>query len=225
MLMNHTLVPVPVSVPLLPDDERARQLLREELAKGIYQEAEPSLLERAWAAVLNWLAEVFGSIQSVDAGIGTILLAAGAVALILVAVLLIRPRLNARRRRDPQVFDAETGRSATGHRELAESAAGRSDWDAALTERFRAITRTAEERVILDEQPGRTAVEVADQLSNSFNPLSAELAWLASRFNEVHYGARPATQEDYLRTVNLDEQLLRTQPERGVGSPRWTVPA
>ncbi|WP_309123609.1 DUF4129 domain-containing protein [Arthrobacter sp.] len=215
---------LPSTVPLQPDDDEARRLLKDELAKGIYQEAEPSLLERAWTAFLNWLGELLGQIRSVDAGLGTILLAVGAVVVIAVAILLIKPRLNARRRPEPSVFQASARSSAQTHRAAADAAARNSQWDEALTERFRAITRSAEERVIIDEQAGRTAVEVARQLQDLFNAQSGDLDWLALRFNEVHYGARPATQGDYQRTVELDQVLLRSQPRHRAVSQQWTVP-
>lgn len=215
---------LPSTVPLQPDDDEARRLLKDELAQGIYQEAEPSLLERAWTAFLNWLGELLGQIRSVDAGLGTILLAVGAVVVIAVAILLIKPRLNARRRPEPSVFQASARSSAQTHRAAADAAARNSQWDEALTERFRAITRSAEERVIIDEQAGRTAVEVARQLQDLFNAQSGDLDWLALRFNEVHYGARPATQGDYQRTVELDQVLLRSQPRHRAVSQQWTVP-
>lgn len=215
---------LPVAVPVQPEDDEARQLLQEELAKGVYQEAEPSLLERAWAAFLTWLGEVLGQIRSVDAGLGTILLAVGAVVVITAAVLLIKPRLNARKRAEPQVFQAQTRLTAQAHRESADAAAGTGNWDDALTERFRAITRAAEERVILDEQAGRTAGEVARQLQDLFINQAETLECLALRFNEVHYGARPATRNDYQRAVGLDQELQRTQPRRQAGNQHWAAP-
>lgn len=215
---------LPATVPVRPDDDEARRLLQEELAKTAYREAEPSLLERAWGAFLNWLGELLGQIRGVDAGLGTILLAVGAVVVVAVAILLIKPRLNARRRHEPAVFEASTRRSAQLHRSAADAAAQNSDWDEALTERFRAITRSAEERVIIDEQVGRTAVEVARQLQGLFDAQAGDLDWLALRFNEVHYGARPATQADYQRTEDLDLVLLRSQPRRHIVSPQWTAP-
>lgn len=215
---------VPVAVPDQLDDDEARQLLQDELAKGIYQDAEPSLLERAWTALLNWLGDILGQIRSVDAGLGTILLAVGAVVVITAAVLLIKPRLNATKRPEPTVFQTVSRLSAQAHRDQADVAARSSDWDAALTERFRAITRSAEERVILDEQPGRTAVEVARRLQVLFSGQSDDLDWLALRFNEVHYGARPAAQGDYQRAVDLDQGLQRSRPSRHAGDQRWAAP-
>ncbi|WP_299165992.1 DUF4129 domain-containing protein [uncultured Arthrobacter sp.] len=215
---------LPVAVPVQPDDDEARQLLQEELAKGVYQEAEPSLLERAWAAFLTWLGEVLGQIRSVDAGLGTVLLAVGAVVVIAAVVLLIKPRLNARKRAEPQVFQAKTRLTAQAHRESADAAARTGSWDDALTERFRAITRAAEERVILDEQAGRTAGEVARQLQDLFTDQAETVEWLALRFNEVHYGARPATPNDYQRAVGLDQELQRTQPRRQAGNQHWAAP-
>lgn len=213
-----------VTVPVQLDDDEARRLLKEELAKGIYQEAEPSLLERAWTAFLNWLGEILGQIRSVDAGLGTILLAVGAVVVIAAAVLLIRPRLNARKRAEPTIFQTQSRLTAQTHRDYADAAARTGDWDEALTERFRAITRAAEERVILDEQAGRTAGEVARQLQNVFASQSDSLGWLASRFNEVHYGARPATQTDYQRAVDLDLELQQARPHRQAAAEQWTAP-
>jgi hypothetical protein len=215
---------LPVTVPVQLDDDEARQLLQEELAKGIYQDAEPSLLERAWTAFLNWLGEMLGQIRSVDAGLGTILLAVGAVVVIAAAVLLVKPRLNARKRTEPTVFQAQPKVTAQAHRDYADAAARSANWDEALTERFRAITRAAEERVILDEQAGRTAGEVARQLQDVFAAQSESLDWLALRFNEVHYGARPATQTDYQQAVDLDLELQRTQPRRQAGNQRWAAP-
>lgn len=215
---------LPVAVPVQPDADEARQLLQDELAKGVYRQAEPSLLERAWTAVLTWLGELLGQIRSVDAGVGTILLAVGAGVVIAAAVLLIRPRLNARRRPAPTVFPATSRLPAQAHRDSAEAAARTGNWDEALTERFRAITRAAEERVILDEQAGRTAVEVARGLQDLFVAQSEELEWLAERFNEVHYGSRPAGRADYRRAAELDLELQRTHPRRQAGSPQWTAP-
>lgn len=224
--MHHAqpLFPLPAAVPVQPDADEARRLLQDELAKGVYRQAEPSLLERAWTAALSWLGELLGQIRSVDAGVGTILLAVGAGVVIAVAVLLIKPRLNAVRRPDPTVFPAQSSLSAQAHRDTAETAARTGNWDEALTERFRAITRAAEERMILDEQAGRTAVEVAHRLQDLFAAQSEELHWLAERFNEVHYGSRPAGPPDYRRAAELDLELQRTQPRRQAGSAHWAAP-
>ena len=213
-----------VAVPVQPDADEARRLLEDELAKGIYQEAQPSLLERAWTTFLNWLGELLGQIRSVDAGLGTLMLAVGAVVVIAVAILLIKPRLNARKRPEPAVFEKASRLSAQAHRTSSDTAARDGDWDEALTERFRAITRAAEERTIIDEQAGRTAVEVAGQLQNLFNVQSADLDWLAMRFNEVHYGARPATEADCRRAADLDQDLLHAQPRRRSSDQQWVAP-
>ncbi|WP_051470433.1 DUF4129 domain-containing protein [Arthrobacter sp. 35/47] len=224
--MHHAqpLFRLPAAVPVQPEADEARRLLQDELAKGVYRQAEPSLLERAWTAVLTWLGELLRQIRSVDAGVGTILLAVGAGVVIAVAVLLIKPRLNAVRRPDPTVFPAQSSLSAQAHRDTAEAAARTGKWDEALTERFRAITRAAEERMILDEQAGRTAVEVAHRLQDLFAAQSDELHWLAERFNEVHYGSRPAGQPDYRRAAELDLELQHTQPRRQAGSAHWAAP-
>lgn len=216
----------PRQVPVTPDSEDARNWLSDELAKASYQEAKPGFLEQLWNAVLDWLFGLFENFQSLDAGIGTTLLAVGAAIVIVVAVLLVRPRLNARRSSSqPAIFDDGVQRSAERHRGLADSAAAAGDWDTALPERFRAIVRSAEERGVIDEQPGRTAGEVAVQLEGAFDTSRDSIGWIADRFNEVHYGSQPAGDTDYRRAVVLDGLLLETRPTYSTRSTRWAVPS
>lgn len=216
----------PRQVPVTPDSDDARNWLSDELAESSYQEAKPGFLEQLWNAVLDWLFGLFENFQSLDAGIGTTLLAVGSAIVIIVAVLLVRPRLNARRgSSQPAVFDDGVLRSAARHRELADNAAGAGDWDTALTERFRAIVRSAEERGVIDEQPGRTAGEVAMQLEGAFGTSRDSIVWIADRFNEVHYGSQPADNADYVRAVSLDSMLLEARPALSAATTRWAVPS
>lgn len=198
---------------LLPDADEAQGLLEEELAKPVYQEAQPTLLERLITSVLDWLEASFSSLSGLDAGTGTIVLAVGAAVLILIAGVLVRPRLNARRAStESGVFSGSPARTAAAHRARAQAAAAAGNWDEALTERLRAIIRSAEERVVLDSRPGRTASEAALQLGNAFPRSAPEIEWLANRFNEVHYGHLRASAEDQQRATGLDSLLENLRP-------------
>ncbi|RJU02921.1 DUF4129 domain-containing protein [Arthrobacter frigidicola] len=204
------------------DRDEARELLREELAKPAYQEAQPSLLERAVQAAFDWFLEALSGIRTVGAGPGTLLLAAGAVLIIVVAVVLIRPRLNARADRAQRaVFSTGATLPAAEHRRLAAAAAGAGRWNEALAERLRAVVRDAEERGILEERLSRTATEAAAGLAPAFPGSAAEIRWLAERFNEVQYGrgaASEADESDAARAQALDAALAGGVPA-GEGVP------
>lgn len=211
--------------PVVPDDDEARRWLVDELAKGPYQEAEPNIIERIIAAILEWLGSLLEGLRPLEAGPGTLLLALGAAVVIAAAVWLVRPRLNARRKVDSGgVFASDTVRTALEHRQLAVSAAASKDWDTALTERLRAVIRSAEERGVIDSQPGRTAGETAVQLRTAFGPSAAETSWLADRFNEVHYGSQAADAQDYRRATAIDDLLTATPPAAQRHTPELTAP-
>ncbi|GAA1913664.1 DUF4129 domain-containing protein [Arthrobacter gandavensis] len=199
-------------VPVEPDADQARGWLQDELSKAEYQDAQPSLAERAVARILEFLDELLSGIQGVGAPAGILLLALGALVFLALAVLVVRPRLNARKK-PAGLFD-ETGpdQDASSHRSLAEEAAKAGDWDTALTERLRAILRTAEERVILEPRPGRTAHEAGAALSAVFPAAAQEILWLSQRFDEIRYGGSRAAEADARRAADLDAGLLRSQP-------------
>ncbi|MBG6179931.1 DUF4129 domain-containing protein [Arthrobacter sp. CAN_A1] len=222
---------IPATVPfasnsaVTPDDDEARRWLLDELARGQYQEAEPNFLERIATAVLEWLGSVFAGLRPLEAGPGTLVLALGAVVLVAAAVWLIKPRLNARQARTvPGVFAGTSVRTASEHRQLATAAAGSTDWDVALTERLRAVIRSAEERGIIDRQPGRTAGETGVQLRAAFGPPGDGTTWLADRFNEVHYGNRSADESDYLRATAIDDALAGARPAARQSPPDLVAP-
>lgn len=222
---------IPATVPfasnsaVTPDDDEARRWLLDELAKGQYQEAEPNILERIATAILEWLGSIFAGLQPLEAGPGTLILVLGAVAVVAVAVWLIKPRLNARRSVSAAgLFAGTSVLTATEHRQLATAAAGSTEWDVALTERLRAVIRSAEERGIIDRQPGRTAGETGVQLRVAFGPQGDGTRWLADRFNEVHYGNRAADESDYLRATAIDDALTVARPAARQSPPDLVAP-
>jgi hypothetical protein len=147
------------------------------------------------------------------------------VVLIVTAVILVRPRLNARRKESQGIFDEETALSAAVYRARAEAASSRSDWATAVVEQFRAVVRSAEERAVIDAQPGRTADEVAKQLGVAFSAASDRLASAAWLFDSVRYGEGASSAPDYLSLKALDKELLATRPDyAGSDLPSLAVP-
>ncbi|MFJ7750555.1 DUF4129 domain-containing protein [Arthrobacter sp. NPDC097144] len=203
-------------VPVLPDGDQGRGWAEKELSRSVYKEAEPSLLDRFWQWVGDFFSRLLEGITGVDPTLGVLFLAAGAAALLAAAVFLVRPRLNARRRK--AVFDSPGIRVAVDHRRLAEEAASRGEWDTALTERLRAVIRSAEERVILEPRAGRTAAEAGQELSGAFPSAQDEIHWLARRFDEVRYGHLSAVPADAVRARDLDGLLERSSPSAGPAS-------
>ncbi|WDF32428.1 DUF4129 domain-containing protein [Arthrobacter agilis] len=215
------------SLPLLaPDAEEARRLLREELEKAPYVDARPGLLERVLTDVLQGILSVFDGVRGLDAGLGTLVVAIGAAVLIAVAIVLIRPRLNARgRTADAGVFQDGARRSAAHHRDRASACASVADWNGAVAEVLRAVIRSAEERVLVAEQPGRTATEAALHLGAVFPACAGEIGLLSDLFNETHYGSGTATERDYRQAAGLDQRLETEDLRRADAGAGMTAPA
>lgn len=204
-------------VPVVPDEPQGREWAERELSRSVYAEAKPSLLDRFWQWVGEFFGDLLDGISGVDPSLGVVLLAAGAAAVVAVAVYLVRPRLNARRR--GELFDAGETREAVDHRRLSAEAAARGEWDTALAERLRAVIRSAEERVILEPRPGRTAAEAGQELASSFPAAAPEILWLARRFDEVRYGHLPAAAADAERAAALDALLESSAPDAAGTAP------
>ncbi|MDS1270416.1 DUF4129 domain-containing protein [Lipingzhangella sp. LS1_29] len=191
--------------------QEARRLAREELARPIYAEHEPSLVERLWDLVLTWLARLTeGVVATVPGGWWTlapllVLLAA------LVVALLVYLGPSPRSRRTAVLDRTESATTADQHRRNAteHAAAGRAA--AAVRERIRAINRDAEERALIQIRPGRTATELANELAAELPEHAPALHTAARVFNEVTYGHRSATIEDYTQVTQLDEALRDTR--------------
>ena len=223
---EHRAGGAPVRTAALAERDESRKLLEDELAKRVYQEAQPSFFERAVQAAIDWVVDALSGVRSLGAGPGTLLLAAGAVLLIVVAVLLVRPRLNARAaRKSLSVFGGGSILSAEAHRRRAVAAAGAGRWNEALAERLRALIRDAEERGVLEDRPGRTATEAAAGLAQAFGDQAGEIAWLAERFNEVQYGGGTADEADGARASSLDSVLAAALPAHSSASAASAGPA
>ncbi|BCW55212.1 uncharacterized protein DUF4129 [Arthrobacter sp. AG367] len=197
--------------PVRPGAGEARRWAEEELAKREYRDAAPSWLGTLWRNFLDWLQSLDGS-QGDAAPVPSPVIALVIAAIIAAAVILARPRLHARSRQARDVFEREPTLGATDYRARAEAAAAAGKWGDAVVDRFRAVVRSAEDRAILDPQPGRTADEAARALSVPFNSQSGRLARAAATFDGVRYGNRAADSGDYRQMVELDTALDAMKP-------------
>lgn len=200
--------------PVLPDRGEAGRWAAEELAKAPYRDAAPSWLDDALAEFRRWLRSFSGDgAPAGDGGYAVPLLLVIAAVVILTAVLVVRPRLNAKRSADGKVFDAGAPLSPDAHRGRAAAAAARGDWATAIVEQFRALARAAEDRAVLDPQPGRTAGEVAARLGRAFPAHARELDEAALTFDAVRYGGADGGPREHEALAKLDAALAGTAPD------------
>jgi hypothetical protein len=196
--------------------DQARELARQELDKPIYHRDEPSVLDRFFDKVGEWLDSLFRNTHQPGTGGG----GGGWIAMIVIVVLILatvglvlwwaRGGRNTKSERDA-LLDG-TPSAAKDHRALAEQHAAAGEWAAAIRERLRAIARSLEERVILDPRPGRTADELALEAGSALPQHAEELMLGVRVFDDVWYGDRPGTAEGYARLKRLDERVQAAKP-------------
>ncbi len=205
----------PVTIPRDP----AREAAERELAKRMYHENDPSLLQRALDAFWTWVEDLVGAASSATPGgtLGLVVIALAAVALI----CALWWRLGTPRRAPTsaaRLFD-DRPRNAAEHRAAAESHAAQGHWNQAVQERMRAVVRSLEERALLDPRPGRTADEAAAEAGRTLPSHTDRLSAAARDFDDVTYGGRAATSQTYHRLTELDRDLERTKPVLASSTP------
>ena len=201
------------SVPVELGRDEAAQLAREELAKQIYRDAGPGLVER----LVRWLLEQAGRLLDGAAGVSPGGYAGLVVVLLLVAAAVVAVRLKVgplgrRAAREEALFVGRT-RTAAQHRAAADAHAAAGEWAEAVRERLRAVVRSLEERAVLDERPGRTADEAAAEAGRALPSCAAGLRSAAVLFDEVWYGGRPAGPESYAALRDVDARVQAARPD------------
>jgi hypothetical protein len=200
-------------LPVVPDRDTAREWLSSELQKPEYAERE-SLLTR----LINWVQDWLDGIEWPDASMSGPQLGI-AVVVIVVVVLVIAwlvagpVRLGRERAGSAEVLDADDVRTAAKMRAAADAAAAAGDWRTAAVERFRAVVRSLEERVIIEPRPGRTAQEAAADAGERLVAQAAGLRSGADLFDGVEYGDRVATAQDDAALRALDAEVTAARPE------------
>jgi hypothetical protein len=214
-LVGTAAVAAPRDVPLDPDADQARRWLQDELLDPAYH-VQPTLLERALTWIQEQLAHLQDLLSSVDsrsASVSVVLVLVAVAALALIVAGPVRRARRVGRRASNTVLDDDT-RTAAQLRADADAHAAAGRWAAAVLDRFRAILRSLEERVVLDERPGRTADEAAVAAAARFPALAGALVAAGALFDEVCYGDVVPAAEDDRRLRELDATLARTRPTR-----------
>ncbi len=210
------------AVPVDLGRSQAQQAAADELAKQIYREAGPSLLERA----LRWLAGRLGDVLDQVAGASP----GGYAGVVVVVLLVVAAAVAIRLRVGPLARSGADDRSlflgreltAAAHRALADRHAADDAWAEAVRERYRAIVRSLEERAVLEPRPGRTAHEAANEAGGVLPTCAAGLADGARLFDDVWYGGRPAGPEADQALRDLDSAV--SSARLAVRAPVTTVP-
>jgi hypothetical protein len=178
------------AVPVVPDRDAARAAAHAELTKPAYHAHDPTLFQRGATKLVNWIQDLFGRASGPAPGnrLATLLLL-GLVVLVLVGLRSRLGPLRKTHRRSAPVFHAQV-RSAADHHALADAALAAGDPTTATVERFRALVRGCEQRGLLAPRPGRTANEVALEVTALRPAAGPAVRAAAAVFDEIRYGGR-----------------------------------
>jgi hypothetical protein len=202
-----------LDVPVVPDADTARSWAGQELSDPIYHEQQ-TLLARLLTWIEKTVSDAAQAAQHLDWRMASIMLAAVIVVGAGIAVLVTGPIRRSRAASQGSDIFADTTLSAAEHRRAADLATDRADWHEAVLERFRAIVRSLEERVIIDERPGRTAHEAATDSAAALPGLAVELRRASTVFDDVCYGSGRATRETDAALRFLDHEIQTAEPVR-----------
>jgi len=205
-----TLVTLVTDVPVDPDRYTARRWLVEELSKPEYAN-EQSLLDR----LVAWFVGLFDGFPAlaVPGWQAAVIVVVGTAVVVLIAWWVAGPvRLARRAARSSAVVLGDDTRTADELRAAADAAAAAGDWSTAVLERFRAVVRGLEDRVVIDDVPGRTAHEAADAAARRLPAAAVELGRAARLFDDVCYGTLPAHADDDAFLRSLDARVASERP-------------
>jgi uncharacterized membrane protein len=208
-----------IYLALDPDNDTARQWLRDELSKPRY--ADPAAKSPEWRSpqtpgfldrLGKWLSGLFNSGLSLT--IGFLLLA------LLIAVagyVVVRVRRETRRTGD--AIDGSPGAvlggiagTAEQFRSAAAEALAAGDYDNAVLAAMRAIAQSASDRTLLLGARSATAHDIARRLRHVFPDHYGVLYSAAEVFDAVAYGGRHAGAGSAAALVHLDADLRDTRP-------------
>ncbi|MFD2028147.1 DUF4129 domain-containing protein [Promicromonospora aerolata] len=199
-------------LPVVPDRDTAREWLSSELQGPEYAERE-SLLSRLIGWVLDWLNGIDWPVAAMAGPQLGIAIGVVVAVILVLAWLVAGPvRLGRERTSSAEVLDADDARTAAQMRTAADAAAASGDWKTATVERFRAVVRALEERVIIEPRPGRTAQEAAADSGARLPAQAAGLRSGADVFDGVEYGDRVATPQDDADLRALDAEVTKARP-------------
>lgn len=188
------MTPIRFDIPLTPDQDTGRQWLETELSQAVYQQSE-GLFARIQRFFMDWLESFDGSVA------GTAWSFAGLLALGLLIIGFAYFRMRGKRlitrAEKTGSIGVDQDISADEYLNLAREAAATGSWHDAAVAQFRALVKSAEERVIISVDPSRTALEAANTLRQDSPELEAPVTAAAHTFDAVVYGHDDATRRDY----------------------------
>jgi hypothetical protein len=191
---------------------QGQQLARAELSKAIYHPSVPFLL-RIYDAIQHALARLYDDINSATPGGWWGFAALLALVVIVVGVVLVSVGpVGRQHRRPPAPLWAGRALTAAERREQASRLAASGDFSAAILECMRAIAAGLEERAVIMANPGLTADELASEAGRALPDHAGELRWAASLFDDICYGQRKGTKDEYERLRGLDAATVTARP-------------
>jgi hypothetical protein len=192
--------------PLDPSGSEARSKLRRELLRPEYHQ------QNLFQEFLRWLMRKIGS--GLDRAsqapplstFMTMLILVGLV--VALAWLVSRARHTARAKEDKRGVLTEEVVTADELRARADAALEAGRFEETVVEGFRAVAVRQVERGRLSDTPGATAHEVAEALAREYAAMADRVHRSARLFDEVLYGDRPATREQAVSVLALDDDLV-----------------
>jgi hypothetical protein len=192
--------------PLDPSGSEARSKLRRELLRPEYHD------QNVIQQVLEWINRTVNSglNQASNAPqLSTLMAMVVFVALALALGWLVsRARRTARDRGERKAVLTDEVITADELRARARAALEAGRFEEALVDGFRALAVRQVERGRLADNPGATAHEVADLLAAEYPEQADRVRAGAALFDAVLYGDRPATREQAVSVLALDDDLV-----------------
>ena len=207
---------ISAEAPATPDADEARRAAGRELSRPIYHDHH-DLWDRIW----SWIREHFDAgsmIPGVPSWVSTAIVVLVVAAGIALLILLLTRLSSARRVATPPPLSVLTDdRDADTLTRAADAAAVQADFATAVVERFRAIIRSLDERGIIDEYPGMTALEAATLTHRALGEhrVVSPLYEAAHLFDAVLYGRVVSTSTQDQQMRELADQMARVSLPSG----------
>nr|NLD39866.1 DUF4129 domain-containing protein [Actinomycetales bacterium] len=199
-------------IPVDPSAAEAREWAREELARPVY--SPDNLFTRIGDWILNVLGSLFGGQLGSSSPLVSVLLLVLVVALAIVTVIFAgrvrRVRNVTSQPGSHLLFD--DARPASELRRDARAALARGDLTTAFLDAYRAIIRSLDERVLIDDRPGLTAQEAAHLAKVPFPAYASTWEWAARLFDAVCYGRATPEAADVQHLIQFDTEVDSAVP-------------
>ena len=140
-----------------------------------------------------------------------------AIVLLALFAVFARPLLLKPRGNKNAIFDSAV--TVQELRATLREAVGSGNWSQAVIAQFRLVVKLLDEHDVVEDTPGLTALEAAEQVA-SLAPLCATAMFESARiFNGVRYGDVRAEQSDYLQIVDTEKTVseIRVQQKEVAG--------